>query len=115
MSILRMGSWIISRSSPAVLIASGAALALAVPAVRRGFRAALVTATKGALVISDEVKNLTEKVRVGASDIVEEARQTSCCPCPAIKSLRSSAKVKGRRMAVATTAGVLSIQEKAKS
>ncbi|HWR41913.1 hypothetical protein [Sporomusa sp.] len=117
MNILRMGARIISKSSPILLIASGTALALTLPPVRRGLRTFAVKATKGALIVSDEVKNLTAKMRDKASDIVVEARETGECPCPAaaIKSLRSSAKVKGRRIAVATTAGVLSMQEKAKS
>ncbi|QDR82384.1 hypothetical protein [Sporomusa termitida] len=117
MNFLRMGARILTRSAPALLLAGGAALVLTLPPVRRGLRMAAVQATKGALIVGDEVKNLTAKLRDKASDIVVEARERGGCPCPgaALTSLRSSAKVKGRQIAVATTAGVLSVQEKAKS
>ncbi|WP_371381351.1 hypothetical protein [Sporomusa aerivorans] len=117
MRILSMGAKILSRSSPVLLVGGGAAIVFALPAVRRGLRATLVAATRGALIITDKVHNLAEKIRDETSEIVEEARQADCCPCPAakFKSLGASAKVKGRRMAVATTAGVLNVQDKAKS
>jgi hypothetical protein len=117
MNIFRIGARIISRSSPALLLAGGAVLALTLVPVRHGLRTVAVKATKGALIVGDGVKNLTAKLRAEATDIVAEARQTSQCSCSddSLKSLRSCAKVKGRRMAVATTVGVLNMKEKAKS
>jgi len=117
MNILSMGARIISRSSPALLIAGGAALALSCLPIRRGLHTVAVKATKGALVVGDEVKNLTSKMRTGASGIVKEARRKSGCPCHAcrIKSIGATAKIKGHHMAVAATAGLLSMKDKAKA
>lgn len=116
MNILRMGARILSRSSPLLLVASGAALALTFPPIRRGLRTAAVKATKGVLIVSDQIKDVTTKMRAGASDMAAEERQARKPSCPAtmIRAFRASAKTKGRRMAVATTAGVLDMKEKAK-
>ncbi|VBB05088.1 Hypothetical protein LUCI_0294 [Lucifera butyrica] len=113
MDILKIGSRILGGSSPSLLVATGAVLALTFPPVRRGLRAAAVVATKGVLAVSDRVTNLSTGIRQGASGIIDEARETG--PIDGVKSIRASAKTKGRRIAVATTAGALTLKKKATS
>lgn len=117
MNILHIGSRMISRSSPMLLAATGAVMVLAFPPVRRGLRSAAVLATKGALIVSDGVKEAAAKMRENAESIVQEAREMegSDCPCTAVKSMGASVKNKSRKMAVSTTAGLLSVKDRAKS
>jgi vacuolar-type H+-ATPase subunit H len=117
MNILHMGSRVISRSSPMLLAVTGTAMAFAFPPVRRGLRSAAVLATKGALIVSDGVKEAAARMRENAESIVQEAREMEDhdCPCTAVKSMGASVKNKSRRMAVSTTAGLLSMKDRAKS
>lgn len=119
MSIFSLGARIISRISPLLLVAGGVALVWALlPDRRCRFRPAAVKVTKGVLIAKDEVKNAAARMSAKASDLVEEARQsrTDCCSGAAVtESLKDSAKAKGRRMAVATTAKVLTMKEKARA
>ena len=116
-NVLRMGSRIISGTSPVLLAATGAVIALTFPPVRRTIRSAAVLATKGVLIASDELRHATNRIRENAESIVQEARETGeiQCPSEAIRSMRTSAKATGRKMAVAATAGLLAMKERAKS
>lgn len=117
MNILHMGSRIISRSSPILLAATGAAMVLAFPPVRRGLRSAAVLAIKGVLIVSDGVKEAAGKVKENAASIVQEAREMTDddCPCTTVKAMGASVKNKSRKIAVSTTAGLLSVKDQAKS
>lgn len=117
MNIFHIGSRMLSRSSPVLLAATGAAVVLAFPPVRRGLRSAAVLATKGALMVSDKVKDAAAKMRENAESIMQEAREKEDCndPCPAVKAVGTSVKNKSRKMAVSTTAGLLALKEQAKS
>lgn len=117
MNILHMGSRMISRSSPILLAATGAVMVLAFPPVRRGLRSAAVLATKGVLMVSDGVKEAAGKVKKNATSILQEARemQADDCPCTTVKTMGASVKNKSRKMAVSTTAGLLSMKDRAKS
>lgn len=116
-NVLRMGSRMINGTSPVLLAATGAMLALTLPPVRRTIRSAAVLATKGVLIASDEIKEMTGRLRENAESIVQEARETGeiQCPSEAIHSMRTSAKAKGRKMAVAATASLLAMKERAKA
>lgn len=116
MNILRFGARLISRSSPVLLLAGGAVLALTLTPVRQGLRAVAVQATKGALVVGEGVKNVTARLQAEAAGIVAEARESEPRACGrSLHSLTTCAKAKGRRMAVATTAGVLAVKEQAEA
>jgi hypothetical protein len=75
-------------------------------------------ATRGILSVTDEMKNHHEKIKGRMDDIVTEARQPCECPVGAanekIDTLRRTVRGHGRRLAVATAAGVLSVADKAK-
>lgn len=116
-NVLRMGSRMINGTSPVLLAATGAMLALTLPPVRRTIRSAAVLATKGVLIAGDEIKEITGRLRENAESIVQEARETGeiQCPSEAIHSMRTSAKAKGRKMAVAATASLLAMKERAKA
>ena len=116
MNILRIGARLLSRSSPALLLAGGAVLALTLTPVRQGLRLAAVQATKGALLVGEGVTSVTTKLKSEAAGIVAEARDSSQCDCGrSLRSLGTCAKNKGRRMAVAATAGVLAMKEQAEA
>lgn len=108
MNILRM----FTRTSPTGLILGGAALALTISPVRQGLRAASVLAIRGVLSISDEAKRFTNASRQSMQDIIEEVQADDCCPtCDEFaEDLRSQP----RRLAIAATAGVLAVSDKAK-
>lgn len=91
MNYLHWGARMITKSSPALLLLGGAALACCSQPVRRGLHRMAVQATKGILIVNDEVKNLASK-----------SSATRTCP-----------KCHGRRMAVAAVGGVLTVKEKA--
>ncbi len=114
MNIMRL----LSRTSPSAFLVTGAVLALSFPPVRRGLRSVAVLATRGILSVTDQMKNHHEKLKARMDDIVTEARQPGECPVEAatekIDTLRRTVKGHGRRLAVATAAGVLSVADKAK-
>ncbi len=119
MNIMRLGSRVIESSSPVALIATGAAIAVAFPPVRRGLRSAAVLTTRGALALADSVKELGVQIKESTADIVSEARDIDNTPQEAIAGtmdcLKHTAKKQGRRVAVATAAGALALSDKAKS
>jgi hypothetical protein len=117
MNILRFGSNLLRRSSPFGIILGGAALVLAIPPVRQGFRTVAVAATRGILSITDEAKRITSTSRENMKDIISEAKDPeSCCPtCSDFTESLADLKTKPRRLAVATTMGVLSVSDKAKA
>lgn len=79
MQFLRMGSRILGRTSPWGFIAAGAAIALALPPVRKGLRCAAVATTRGVLGIMDQAIEFTSNIREQAEDIMAEARSGETC------------------------------------
>jgi hypothetical protein len=114
MNIIRL----LSKTSPTALLITGAALTLSFPPIRHGLRSAAVLAARGILSITDEMKNHSGKLKEGMNNIVAEARQPIACPVEGaadkIDTLRRKVRTHGRRLAVATAAGVLSVADKAK-
>ncbi len=109
MNFLKVGVNMFSKSSLLLLLAGGIALVLL--SDRRNLRSGAVKVTKGALIAKDEVKNAAAKVSARASDFVEEARQVR-----GISRCRgTAAREKGYRMAVATTAKILTLKEAAQA
>lgn len=118
MSILRWGSRMLERSSPAALLIGGAALALTVPTVRRGLRATAVLATRGVLTVADRVRDLGTTVQDTAESLVAEARE----PMPARATIRDRwdtfrerAKRRHHHLAVAAAGGYLAAKERVDS
>jgi len=109
MNLLKFGANLFSKNSLLLLLAGGIALALL--SDRRSLRSGAVKVTKGALIAKDEVKNAAAKVSARASDFVEEARQVR-----GVSHCRgAAAREKGHRMAVATTAKILTLKEAAEA
>jgi hypothetical protein len=75
-------------------------------------------AARGILSVTDRMKNHGEKFKEGMEDLVAEARQPMEGPMGAtterINTLRRRVRKHGRRLAVATAAGVLSVADKTK-
>ena len=117
MNILRFGSHILRRSSPFGIILGGTVLALAIPPVRQGFRTVAVAATRGILSITDEAKKITSASRENMKDMISEAKDSEmgCPSCSDFTESLADLKTKPRRLAVATTMGVLNVSDKAKS
>lgn len=119
MNIMRLGSRIVESGSPVAILATGAAIAVAFPPVRRSLRAAAVLTTRGTLALVDNVKQLGDKIKESTADIVSEAREFDNTPQETISEtvdcLKDTAKRHGRRVAVATAAGALALSDKAKS
>lgn len=119
MRIMRWGARILERSSPVVLLATGAAIAVAFPPVRRSLRTAAVLTTRGALALSDKVKQLGARIKENTAGIIAEAREFDNQPQTTISEtvdcLKDTAKKQGRRVAVATAAGALALSDKAKA
>lgn len=116
MYILRWGSHILERSTPAGLIVGGAALALTLPPVRRGLRATAVLATRGVLMIADKVNYLGASLQETAEDLIAEAREPISCPVETIRdkwdNFRDRAKQRHRNLAVAAAGGYLAAKER---
>lgn len=114
MNILRL----MGRVSPAILYLTGAAVVISLPPVRRMLRSAAVMTAKGVLAVAGGVKVGQEMVSEKVNDIVEEAKQTDACPearvAEKIDRLRHKMRHHGRRLAVATAAGALSVAGTAK-
>lgn len=116
MNILRYGARLIERTTPAGIIFTGAALALAFPPVRRSLRTVAVTAVGGVLTIADEAKNIVMQPQKTAKDIISEAQSDDCCPsCSDFTESVEDVRSAPRRMAVKAAAGVLAATDKAKS
>jgi hypothetical protein len=109
MNFLKFGANMFSKNSLLLLLAGGIVLALL--SDRRNLRSGAVKVTKGALIAKDEVKNAAAKVSARASDFVEEARQVrGVSPCRG-----AATREKGHRIAVATTAKILTLKEAAQA
>jgi hypothetical protein len=119
MNIMRLGSRFIESSSPVALIATGAAIAVAFPPVRKGLRSVAVLTTRGALALADSIRGLGYQIKESTANIVSEARDIDNTPQEAISEtmdcLKHTARKQGRRVAVATAAGALVLSDKAKS
>jgi hypothetical protein len=118
MNFLKLGARIISKGSFLLLVAGGIAIALASLSDRRRLRSDAVKVTKGALITKEQVKNAAAKMAAEASDIVKQARQAgtnSCSGTSAAKSFQATSKEKGHHIAVATTAKILTLKEKAQA
>ncbi|MBU2700083.1 gas vesicle protein [Sporomusaceae bacterium BoRhaA] len=119
MNIMRLGSRIFESSPPVALVATGAAIAIAFPPFRRGLRTAAVLTTRGALALTDGVKQLGNQIKDSTADIVAEARNFDNTPqetfSETIDCVKDTAKKHGRRVAVATAAGALTLSDKVKS
>lgn len=106
MNILRYGAGLLQRTSPAGLLLGGAAVALTIPPVRRGLRAAAVAATRGVLSITGEAKHHLQQMQATA-----DPKADSCIACDVAEKIRS----KPRKLAVAATMGALAVSDKAKA
>lgn len=63
MNYFHWGARMLGKSSPALLLIGGAALALCSQPVRRGLHRLAVQTTKGILIVNDEVKKLAVKMK----------------------------------------------------
>jgi hypothetical protein len=117
MNILRFGSELAKRSSPAGIILGGAALVLAVPPVRQGLRAVTVAVVRGILSISAEAKKVTTASRESLEGIISEAKNSDTSYASDLDFTEGVAKLKtgSHHFAVAATMGVLTVSDKAKS
>jgi len=95
MNYFHWGARMLGKSSPALLLIGGTALALCSQPVRRGLHHLTVQATKGILIANDEVKKLAAKMKERKVDNESEARvnKRACSSCH------------GRRIAVAEDGG----------
>ena len=112
---MRLGSRFIESSSPVALIATGAAIAVAFPPVRKGIRSVAVLTTRGALALADSVRGLGAQIKESTAGIVSEARDIDNTSQEAIADTMDCFKKQGRRVAVATATGALALSDKAKS
>lgn len=113
MNILQWGSRVLTRTSPLGLAVGGAAIALSIPAVRKGLRRTTVIALSGIITATDEAKRLSIQSRQKLHALVDEAKnaeggKTSC------GELTEKLRSQPRRLAVSATAGVLAVSDKAK-
>ncbi|WP_371377925.1 hypothetical protein [Sporomusa aerivorans] len=116
-NIVRWGSRVLAQASPVMLVATGAALALALPPVRKGLRSAAILATRGILNISDQVQHTGAAIKEEVEDIVAEAREIQ--PAEALsnqfKELKNDTRKQLRQMAVTATGGALALSDHAQS
>lgn len=115
-NIIRWGSRFLKHSSPTMLIATGAALALTLPPVRRGLRSALVLTTRGLLRLTDQVQYLGATMKEELEDVVAEAREGKTHPSElstCFKKLGHSTRRHFRRMAVTAAGGALAVSDQA--
>ncbi|TWH49228.1 hypothetical protein [Sporomusa sp. KB1] len=118
MNVLRWGSRMLSRTTPAGLILTGAAIALATPVVRRGLRSTALLATKGVLAITDQTKGVIARFKEDAEDFMAEARTTEQTTTREISNkwdeVKDHARRHRRRILAATATGVVAMSGKAK-
>lgn len=111
MNIFRVGSRIISHTSPAAFVATGAALALSIPLVRRGLRSVAVLAVAGVLGITDSLRNPAPAVKSDIKDDDAETQATKCShrktTADKINNLHQSTKLHTRQTAGATVSDAL--------
>lgn len=113
MNILQWGSRVLTRTSPLGLAVGGAAIALSIPAIRKGLRRTTVIALGGIITATDEAKRLSIQSRQKLHALIDEAKNTedgknSC------GELAEKLRSQPRRLAVSATAGVLAVSDKAK-
>ncbi|QJW48651.1 hypothetical protein HA075_25210 [bacterium BFN5] len=113
MNVLQWGSRVLTRTSPLGLAVGGAAIALSIPAVRKGLRRTTVIALSGIITATDEAKRLSIQYRQKLHALIDEAKNTedgknSC------GELAEKLRSQPRRLAVSATAGVLAVSDKAK-
>ncbi|MDR3565657.1 MAG: hypothetical protein P4N59_30045 [Negativicutes bacterium] len=70
MSILRLATRVMARSSPLVLAAGGLVIGLSIPAVRHTIRRGAILAVGGIIAVADAVKPLGNEL----AKIIEEAK-----------------------------------------
>jgi hypothetical protein len=114
--ILRWGSHILERSTPAALIVGGAAVALTLPPVRRGLRATAVLATRGILMVADKISDVGASLQETAEDLIAEAREPVPGPVDSIRdrwaSIRNRAKRNHHKLAVTAAGGYHAAKER---
>jgi hypothetical protein len=113
MNILRYGTHIIEQTTPAGIIITGAAVALAVPRVRHSFRSAAVLVAGGILQATDRIKSTLAHTKEEMNDFVAEAQDKQGHHDDSWQSLKDKARKHRHRLAVATAAGVLTVSDKA--
>lgn len=103
MNYFHWGARMLGKSSPALLLIGGAALALFSQPVRTGLHRLAVQTTKGILIVNDEVKKLAVKMKEQNVDNESEApvNKWSC------------SKGHGRPIAVAAVGTIVTKKEKA--
>ena len=118
-NFIRWGSRVLTRSSPTMLIATGAALALALPPVRKGLRSAAILTTRGFLNITDQIQHIGTTMKEELEDFVAEARESTTQPTDTLseqfKRLKHGTRSQFRRIAVTVTGGALAASDQAKS
>ena len=112
MNIFQFGSRVLSRTSPLGLAVGGAVLALSIPAVRKGLRKTTVVALSGIISVTDEAKRVSAHSRQKLHAFVNEIKQGECGD--SCQEITRKIRSKPRKLAVAATAGVLTISDKAK-
>ncbi len=113
MNILRYGTQLMQQATPAGVILTGAAVALAVPQVRHGFRSVAVLIAGGILQVTDQAKVSLAHAKEQMSNFVAEAQDKQCDHEDGWQSLKDTAREHRHRLAVATAAGVLTVTDKA--
>jgi hypothetical protein len=118
-NLIRWGSRVFRQSSPVMLIATGAALAFALPPVRKGLRSAAILATRGVLKVTDQVQHAGAAVKEELEDIVAEARenrqQSSESLNEHFQRLKHNTRKQFRQIAVTATGGALALSDQAHS
>lgn len=76
MNIFRIGSRIISHTSPVAFAATGVALALSIPRVRKGLRTVAAVALAGVLGVADSLRNPSSAER-SEMNIVTKPQETN--------------------------------------
>jgi ubiquinone biosynthesis protein COQ9 len=107
--LMRMGARLLEgRLSPYSLAFAGAALAISLPPVRKGLRMAAVLATRSILTMTDTIRHTGAIIREEMENIVAEARETDHPVC-------TSLEMRQRKLASATSQGLMSVSRKAHS
>jgi hypothetical protein len=115
MNILRVGSRIISRSNPVLLVATGAAIALSLPPVRKGLWSAAIFATRSLIKAKEELQSLGSRLQEEAEKLVAEARyncDSSRSDCEMIDSMSDSARENGRELVETAVTDSLAVNDK---
>lgn len=114
MNILRWGSGLLERTTPAGLMIAGATLALTLPSVRRGLRSAAVLAARGVLSITDEAMSMKDRMAEDTEDLAGESGQKASLK-DNWENFKSDVRTQGRRAAVTAAMGALTVSDRAKS